>query len=152
MAETVVENLVCDACGVGVREDSEFCYNCGESISKEFYDSGRDENDTSNDVRLVDQEIPETSNEDDNAVTANEVGIVSPKENTDDVFFENSVTDARTRLETAASLRNKSKAFNKKPIEVIWEEPAKPSKLFVFVSIVLTLFAAAMLFLALYLK
>lgn len=33
MAEMVVEKAVCQTCGVEVREESLFCYNCGKSVS-----------------------------------------------------------------------------------------------------------------------
>lgn len=33
MAEIVVESLICSACGADIRIDSQFCYNCGETIA-----------------------------------------------------------------------------------------------------------------------
>lgn len=35
MAETLVEKGICASCGSEVRQDSSFCYNCGESIIPE---------------------------------------------------------------------------------------------------------------------
>lgn len=35
MAETVAETAVCDSCGVDVRDESVFCYNCGEKVKSE---------------------------------------------------------------------------------------------------------------------
>jgi len=35
MAETLVEKDICASCGSTVRQDSSFCYNCGESIIPE---------------------------------------------------------------------------------------------------------------------
>jgi hypothetical protein len=35
MAETLVEKGICASCGSAVRQDSSFCYNCGESIIPE---------------------------------------------------------------------------------------------------------------------
>lgn len=32
MAETVLTTAVCDACGSEVRDESLFCYNCGERV------------------------------------------------------------------------------------------------------------------------
>lgn len=34
MPEAVVETPICDICGAEVREGSQFCYNCGGSVSK----------------------------------------------------------------------------------------------------------------------
>lgn len=33
MAETVVEKEVCGKCGVDVRENTQFCYNCGGKVT-----------------------------------------------------------------------------------------------------------------------
>ena len=33
MAETAVETQVCKSCGADVREESLFCYNCGEAVA-----------------------------------------------------------------------------------------------------------------------
>ena len=35
MSETAVQSSVCDACGADVRDESLFCYNCGEPVKKE---------------------------------------------------------------------------------------------------------------------
>ncbi len=32
MAEAVAEKQICEKCGVDVRENTAFCYNCGESV------------------------------------------------------------------------------------------------------------------------
>jgi hypothetical protein len=34
MAETVLEKAVCEKCGVDVRDESSFCYNCGGPVSE----------------------------------------------------------------------------------------------------------------------
>lgn len=34
MAETAVERSVCKGCGAEVRDESLFCYNCGESVGE----------------------------------------------------------------------------------------------------------------------
>lgn len=33
MSETAVQEEICDICGVEVRDGSQFCYNCGGSVS-----------------------------------------------------------------------------------------------------------------------
>ncbi len=35
MAETAVEKGVCSTCGADIRDESQFCYNCGSSIVNE---------------------------------------------------------------------------------------------------------------------
>lgn len=34
MPDAVVETPICDICGAEVRDGSQFCYNCGGSVSK----------------------------------------------------------------------------------------------------------------------
>jgi hypothetical protein len=34
MAEEIVEKPVCGNCGADVRPDTQFCYNCGKSVSE----------------------------------------------------------------------------------------------------------------------
>ncbi len=36
MVDAVVEKQVCDKCGVDVRENTAFCYNCGASVVSSF--------------------------------------------------------------------------------------------------------------------
>ena len=147
MAESVVENLVCEACGSDLRDASAFCFNCGESIldeSDEFIESDSSESDTAN-ARL-DEEMSEAWKGDDSVVAAED--SIAKTENDG----ENSVAERQIKLRTAASLRKRAKVLNRRPVRVVWEEPARPSRLFMVVSIGLTLFAATMLLLALYLK
>ena len=35
MSDTLVKSAVCDACGADVRDESLFCYNCGERVREE---------------------------------------------------------------------------------------------------------------------
>jgi hypothetical protein len=35
MSETVLQTAVCEACGAEVRDESLFCYNCGERVTAE---------------------------------------------------------------------------------------------------------------------
>lgn len=56
------------------------------------------------------------------------------------------------KLRSAASLRKRAKVFNSQPTEYTWEKRIGPSFLFVAATIILTIFAAILLFLALYLR
>ena len=57
------------------------------------------------------------------------------------------------KLKSAANLRRRTKSFQKKPVEVVWEEPENaPNKWFPLVAIVLILFVVAIFYLAMYLK
>jgi hypothetical protein len=78
-----------------------------------------------------------------------------------DEFFEK--TDAQplekasikedAKLKSAANLRRKAKSFQRKTVEVVWEEPEDaPNKWFPIVAILLILLVVAIFYLAMYLK
>lgn len=39
MSETAIKTAVCSVCGADVRDESVFCYNCGEPVKKTSTDS-----------------------------------------------------------------------------------------------------------------
>ncbi|MGB4990961.1 MAG: zinc-ribbon domain-containing protein, partial [Pyrinomonadaceae bacterium] len=39
MTEAILEKAVCEQCGVAVRENTLFCYNCGSSVSNDPVDN-----------------------------------------------------------------------------------------------------------------
>ena len=60
---------------------------------------------------------------------------------------------AEAKLKSAAAMRRKSATFQKKQVEVVWEEHENaPNGWFISVALILTLFAVVIFFLAMYLK
>ena len=56
-------------------------------------------------------------------------------------------------MKTAASLRRKGKSFQRKTVEIVWEEPENaPNKWFPIVAILLILLVLVIFYLAMYLK
>jgi predicted amidophosphoribosyltransferase len=39
MSETTIEKVACQGCGADVRDESQFCYNCGEAVTAKTKDS-----------------------------------------------------------------------------------------------------------------
>ena len=51
MSETAIETAVCSACGADVRNESLFCYNCGERVKETLADIETPSADTEKAVR-----------------------------------------------------------------------------------------------------
>lgn len=144
-AGTVAEKAVCESCGAGVRDASSFCYNCGESIpaTPGSVISGMSALAASING-LTTEKAP--SSDIDVLVSADEPiegKIVADTE---------PLIDERTNVQSAASLRRRAKAYNRKPVEIVWVERQGSSTAFIVVSIVLVVFTAVLLAFAMYLK
>ncbi len=134
MAETSVKNEICRHCGANVRPNSEFCYNCGGQLAAE--------------TNL--RNVPETIE----SVNGDAVKPTAKLEIENAAKPPLSVTTAEeSKLKSAASMRRKSKIYQPKRVEVIWEEHENaPNGWFILAAIVLTLFAVGVFYLAAYLK
>lgn len=147
MAETLVENRICNACGAEVRKGALFCYHCGETVAPEI--SEPENHKPVSDARFQEEFVGENLKEAEKpaekkteVLEAGEIPVQKP-----DIFEE-------AKLKSAASMRGKSKSFQKIKIEeVVWEEPeSAPNGWFILVALVLTLIAALILWLAIYVK
>ena len=153
MAETVVENQICNACGVDVREGALFCYNCGGAVAPENVVEENDKKDKVSDIWLREKIVENGKND---KITE------QPEEESEESLIVETVADkpipkpniqAEAKLKSAAAMRRKSATFQKKQVEVVWEEHENaPNALFISVALILTLFAVGIFFLAMYLK
>ncbi len=121
MAESVVQRMICDACGAEIRGGSLYCYNCGETLAS--IPGGK-----------LEQDAPEL--------------VIAPENGSE----PQAVTLKPEELRSAASLSKRAKVFKRQPLEYTWEKRTKPSPAFVLAAIVLTIFTAILLFMALYLR
>ncbi|MCU1290287.1 MAG: hypothetical protein JWN60_2516 [Acidobacteria bacterium] len=153
MAEIIVENQVCKTCGVNVRPQALFCYNCGSAISPNSSENGgkngksriKDELFSGKQQREVVEKtpVPDAIDETQKPVSIEKAGSAEKKPDL--------IKDAK--LKSAASLRNKAKSFQKKEIEIVWEEPEEKSgAAFALVALVIMVFAIVIVFLAIQLK
>ncbi len=148
MAETIVENQICNACGVDVREGSLFCYNCGGAVASEIKVEKEDKKDKASDVWLRENLIENGKN--DQITNQSEEFITLEK--VDDKPIPKPDIQTEANLKSAAAMRRKSATFQKKQVEVVWEENDAPNASFIVVALILALFAVAVFFLAIYLK
>lgn len=150
MAETIVENQLCNACGVDVREGALFCYNCGGAVASESID---EEKEQVSDVWLRENIVENGKNDTITKQPKEELKeFTTAKKITDKPISKPGIQD-EAKLKSAASMRKKSATFQKKQVEVVWKESDDaPNGWFIIVAIILTLFAVVVFFLAMYLK
>ncbi len=145
MAETLVKNEVCSACGVDVRDGTLFCYNCGSSVTADVISSGKNEKPNENgksENGLFTENISEDK----------KIAVVED-EITDEKIVSEAFAEEKPKLKSAASMRKRPKTIQRKRIEVVWEEPeSAPNVWFLLVAVLLTGFAVGLWFLAAYLK
>lgn len=125
MRKATVEKAICESCGADVREGTLFCYNCGKRVSDE--PSDEDTSLAKMNGEAVDDEIAKRFRVDEDP----------PKD----------------RLAVAAARRKKARVNRRKPVEIVWEpSDGSSAGIFVAVSIVITVMAAVVVFIALYWK
>jgi hypothetical protein len=153
MAEIVIENQICKACGADVRPEALFCYNCGGAVAEQIVktESENGNNKTSDIWRRANSEevfVEKTQIADsESEVREIEVAEKTKIENKKTEIFE------EAKLKSAASMRRKAKSFQRKEVEIIWEEPENVSGVRLFlIALLLTAFAAAVVVFAMYLK
>ncbi|MDQ3713892.1 MAG: zinc ribbon domain-containing protein [Acidobacteriota bacterium] len=146
MAETLVENQVCNHCGADIRPASLFCYSCGSSIATETVVDLKDK-ESIGEARF--RRILAEGKNGDKTVQIKQTII---EESVDKSVARSSV-QTETELKSAAEIRRKYKTIQPKRIEIVWEEHSNaPNGWFILAAILLTLTAAGILYLAIYLK
>lgn len=121
MTETVTEKKICPKCGVEVRPNNLFCYNCGSAVA------------ASTSFPTVKYKLLEEERAEESASARN--------------------LSRNEKLTSAASLRNKRETALKKTVEVVWEEPdSAPNPWFLVVALLLTIFAAGVFVVMLYVR
>lgn len=147
MAETLVENRICYSCGVDVRKGAVFCYNCGGEVAPEIPLETKNKNLSNTwvhqNVAEIEQEPKFEAKEDSK--------VPKVKENT----TKKQELQEYIKLDSAAAMRRKPKTIQKKRVEeVVWEEyeSSASGAWFVLVSLILTLFAVGVFYMAKYLK
>jgi len=158
MAETLVEKKICGACGADVRPGSLFCYNCGGAVpeSDASVRIDKPENNSLKTTQLKKERLESAAEAPIAKPTVGELlekidekPLASPLEKPSD----KPLAQDDAKLKSAANMRRKAKSFQRKTVEVVWEEPENaPNKWFPIVAVVLILFVVAIFYLAMYLK
>jgi hypothetical protein len=157
MAENLVENQICSACGAAVRPQALFCYNCGSAVAPEIETAPDEATGEVWSDEIADERQAETTklNTDAGEIDAPPIGKPT------DTLIENKAEktfppppQTETKLKSAAALRRSGRvAPQKKTVEVIWEEPENaPNVWFLVVAFVLALFAVGILLAMLYIR
>lgn len=150
MAETLVKNQICNACGADVRLNAIFCYNCGKSVTAQTVIEENYKKDEVSNVWLR-EKIGENGNKEKLEEKAELEKPLIVEQTADELIAKPDIPE-EVKLRSAATQR-KSTTFQKKTVEVAWEEHENaPNALFIMVAIILTLLAAGILYLAMYLK
>lgn len=152
MAEIVVENQICESCGVDVRPQALFCYNCGGSVAGQ---PEKTENNNGNKVGVV--LLPDNIKENfaENKRSVEPIGETQKFKVNEETAIKDKKPDVfeDAKLKSAASLRRKPKSIQRKEVEIVWEEPERISGLgLTLIALLLATFAAAVVILAMYLK
>lgn len=167
MANIIVENQVCAACGTDVRSGSLFCYNCGKSVELTPEAEIIDETESASQIQFTENN-DENGNES-SALKPEEIKAATDTNNLDNgkeekvfeksIEFVEEIKDKKTgiheqaKLKSAASLRRKSKVIQRKKVEVVWEEhESAPNVWFVVVAVILTVLVAGTIYLAMRLR
>jgi hypothetical protein len=153
MAEIVVENQICESCGVDVRPQALFCYNCGGSVAGQ---PEKTENNNGNN-KISDELLPDNIKKEsaENKRTAETIGEIRKFEVKEETVIKAGKPDVfeEAKLKSAASLRRKPKSIQRREVEIVWEEPERVSGLWLtLIALLLATFAAAIVILAMYLK
>ena len=145
MSEVEIQEPVCEKCGVEVRPDTAFCYNCGAPVTSAMAPTAVNGKRETKGVNIKTEdpgnkaldEIRDAENDLDSA------GLVS-------------VDDRRPqppKYESAAGLRRRSKQSARKPVEVTWEPEAESLNFkFIIATACLVVFVLILVVAALYLK
>jgi hypothetical protein len=142
MPDVRVDEQICSACGVGVRPDTQYCYNCGESLE------------TRNRDVACDASSVQSENGSDEAAKPVLIPNITSKDSVPESGRnrETTTTSAASQpLQSASSLRRGTRGMERKPVEVVWERAGSGSNIMLIVAtILLVLFSAAVIGLALY--
>ena len=168
MAETLVEKKICEACGADVRPGSLFCYNCGGALAEDLPKPEKNNNKKNVSNAWLKNDLVENSDLQTTQLKKETVEKVEVKpiekpiekplsdglfEKIADKAVEKPLIKEDAKLKTAANLRRKAKIYQKKTVEVVWEEPENaPNKWFPIVAILLILFVVGIFYLAMYMK
>ena len=171
MAGTKVKNGVCSACGVEVRPNAEFCYNCGKEVSLsvvvEEETAGTSDICLKEDIQEdgadvegapVDKDVESNSSETkENSEKDLEADDSKTKEEETEIKADDPIPKPidgnDEQMKTAAALREKPRNRMVKQEEIVWEEYDKsPNFLLLGVAIAIVLGVLALFYISMYLR
>lgn len=152
MAETLVKEKVCRACGADVRPRALFCYNCGSAVAPDIplteNNNKKVENDGFQDESVV--EVFESKDK----VIADEESDADEKSEAAEEIADDETAEKRdlSKMDSAANLRRRGRSVQKKRVEIVWEEHDNaPNGWFIFFAVLLTILAVVIWLISTYL-
>lgn len=138
MPEIAVENAVCGACGAEVRPGTTYCYDCGEALAASETEAEDVQVDSKTSANNGAAELP---------------GATTQEKRADAHELAKRTIEERRPLRSAAEIRRRARAFERKPVEIVWEEhETAPGILFIIVTILLVLFALGVVIAVVFIK
>ena len=122
MPEAIAEKQVCEKCGAGVRENTVFCYACGERVEPPSVVDPADE--------IAGNGTKEEADPDTQAALNDLAERFKIDEEEDG------------RLAKAAAERKKARVSNRKTVQYVWEPDDSPNHLFLVLAVVIAIIAA----------
>ncbi len=177
MAEKLLDNQICENCEAEIRLNALFCYNCGNQVAEDevveiensrsqkvsnawFKDSITEAKEAEN-VTVATKTPPKKDDADAEfektvaaaTIPAFEVSTDNKSKSSTSKIVQKPKSQDLSKLQTAASLRQKSRLAPKKTVEVVWDAPkSTPNVWFLIVSLIFAGLAVAALFAMLYIR
>lgn len=161
MAETLVKEKVCGACGADVRPQALFCYNCGSAVAPDAPLIENNNNKKASNAWFKDEivaedrqdlEFQDDDREDKLIADGEEIEVRETLERETDEEEKAEKRDL-SELESAANLRRRGKSVQKKRVEIVWEEHDNaPNGWFIFIAVILTILAFVIWIISAYLE
>jgi hypothetical protein len=151
MAETLVKEKVCRACGADVRPHALFCYNCGSAVAPDA--PLIENNNKKNDDWFQNETSEEEFEKEDEVIVVEEPEEIGNSEALTEAEEEKKETRDLSKMDSAANLRRRGKSVQKKRVEIVWEEHDNaPNGWFIFFAVILTILAVAIWIVSTYLE
>jgi ribosomal protein L40E len=155
MAETLVKEKVCRACGADVRPQALFCYNCGSAVAPNAPLIRNNNKKVENDW-FQDEPVEEEFKTEDEIIADEETDAEENSEFSEtEEIAEDEKAEKRdlSKMDSAAQLRRRGKSIQKKRVEIVWEEHDNaPNGWFIFFAVVLTILAVVIWIISTYLE
>ncbi len=163
MAEIVTDQQICQSCGVEVRQNSMFCYNCGGNVGKFQEHSPAPHNSNENGANepvetpnsLATSKLVSPPQTENFAEIKEEISVIEEKNTEQEIVADDKKTEKseEPKLKSAATMRRQTKTAQRQEVEVVWEKPESDSLVrLLLVTLLMLAFVAAVVYFGVYLK
>lgn len=153
MAETLVKEKVCRACGADVRPLALFCYNCGSAVAPDAPLTENNNKKIENDW-FQDEPVEEEFESKGELIADKKLDVEENSEAAEEIADDETAEKRDlSKMDSAANLRRRGKSVQKKRVEIVWEEHDNaPNGWFIFFAVLLTILAVAIWIISTYLE